>query len=49
MMANRGVYGANTPQVKNGNNASVGGERCGCEARNTHMCGAEAGEVNEMK
>jgi hypothetical protein len=31
-----------------GNADAVGGERCGCEERNTHMCGAEAGEVNEM-
>ena len=39
-----GGYGVNTSQVKiNGNNAAVGGERCGCEARNTHTRGAEAG------
>jgi len=48
MIGNR-FYGANNSQVKiSVNDPNVGGERCGCEARNTYTCGAEAGEVNEM-
>ena len=49
MIGNR-FYGANNSQVKiRGNDVVVGGEKGGCEARNTHAWGAEAGEVNEMK
>jgi len=48
MIGNRGFCGANTSQVKiSGNNAAAGRESCGCEVRNTHTWGAEAGEVNE--
>jgi hypothetical protein len=30
------------------NAITVGGKKCGCEARNTYTWGAEAGEVNEI-
>ncbi|HZL11556.1 MAG TPA: hypothetical protein VFC65_16355 [Prolixibacteraceae bacterium] len=44
----RGFCGVNTLQVKiSDNDAVVGRESCGCEVRNTHTWGAEAGEVSE--
>lgn len=48
MIGNR-FYGANISQVKISRNVVVvGGKGVGVEARNTYLCGAEAGEVNEQ-
>ena len=48
MIRNR-FYGANNIAGKICRNAGVvGGEKCGCEGRNTYTWGTEAGEVNEM-